>query len=155
MRTIGVLLLAALSTTMTARPDRRVVDTVRVGNAKSEEEHAYAGRDVTTGVADGRAFRQTRSWLRYALTVFDDTEVTIACTFVGSDDAYQTFDLVVENMLVTTYSFHTASAAPMTVELRVPIEITRGRTNIMVVLRASNGMTPALVELRSIQEHNE
>lgn len=148
-----LFLLACLGATVAAaRPDRRVVDRITVGDVRNEQEHAYAGEDVTAGVAQGRAFRQTRGWMRYALTVFDDTEVTIACTFLGSD-APQTFDLTVENQVVASYTFR--SAQPATMELRVPLALTKGHTNIIVVLRATNGPTPALVELRSVQDHNE
>lgn len=129
------------------------MDRITVGDVRSEVEHAYAGEGVTTGVAAGRAFRQTRGWMRFALTVFDDTEVTIACTFAGTGDVPQVFDLIVENQVVASYTFHSADAA--VVELRVPLALTKGRTNILVVLRATNGPTPALLELRTVQDHNE
>ena len=103
--------------------------------------HAYDGADVTSGVAGGRAFRETRGWMRYALTVFDDTEVTVACTFLGID-APRTFELIVENRLVSSYTFRSTETA--TVDLRVPLELTKGHTNILVMLRATNGPTPAL-----------
>ena len=80
-----LLLLACLGATIAARPDRRIVDRVTIGDARSEQAHAYEGADVATGTAGDRTFRETRSWMRYALTVFDDTEVTISCTFVGVD----------------------------------------------------------------------
>jgi hypothetical protein len=146
------LLVVGLSATVAARPDRRIVDRITIGDVRSEQDHAYAGADVTSGVAGDRAFRQTRAWLRYALTIFDDTEVTVAFTFLGSD-APRTFDLIVENHLVSSYTFRSAETA--TVELRVPLELTRGQTNILVTLRATNGPTPALLELRSVQDHNE
>jgi hypothetical protein len=146
------LLVVALGATVAARPDRRIVDRIIVGDVRSERDHAYAGADVTSGIAGDRAFRQAGGWLRYALTVFDDTEVTVALTFLGSD-APRTFDLVVENHLVSSYTFR--SGVPATVEVRVPIELTKGQTNILVMLRATNGPTPALLELRSIQDHNE
>ena len=144
-----LLLVACLSA---ARPDRRIVDRVTVGDVRGEADHAYAGADVTSGVSGGRAFREARGWLRYALTVFDDTEVTVAFTFLGAD-APRTFDVIVENHLVSSYAFR--SAVPATLELRVPLELTKGKTNILVTLRATNGPTPALLELRSVQDHNE
>ncbi|MDB4915080.1 MAG: hypothetical protein JWM95_2724 [Gemmatimonadetes bacterium] len=148
-----ILLLVCLSATPSAHPDRRIVDRITIGDVRSEQDHAYAGDDVTAGVTRGHAFRQARGWMRYALTVFDDTEVTVACTFAGSD-APQTFDVVVENHLVTTYTFTSADRAA--IEFRVPLELTRGRTNILVMLRAASGSTtPALLELRSVQDHNE
>jgi hypothetical protein len=146
------LLVACLSTTVAARPDRRVVDRITVGDVRVEHEHAYAGAEVLSGVAAGRAFREARGWLRYALTVFDDTEVTVACTFLGTDTP-RTFELLVEDRVVSSHTFRSAETA--TVEFRVPLELTKGRTNILVMLRATNGPTPALVELRTVQDHNE
>lgn len=147
-----IFLYVSLIAAIAAPTDRRVVDRITVGDTQSEEAHAYAGAEVTDGVARGLAFRVTRGWMRYALAVFDDTEVTIACTFLGSAAA-RTFDLVVENQVVASHTFR--SAKRTTVEFRVPIGITKGRTNIIVMLRATNGSTPALVELRSVQDHNE
>ena len=138
---------------MGAHGDRRVVDRVVIGDVRMEHDHAYAGDGVTAGVADGRAFRQARGWMRYALTVFDDTEVTVACTFLGSGSGPQMVDVLVENHVVASYIFRAVETT--TVEFRVPLEITKGRTNILVVLRATNGPTPSLVELRSVQDHNE
>ena len=102
--------------------DRRVVDRITIGDARSEREHAYAGEEVSSGVAGGR---QTRGWMRFALNVFDDTEVTIACTFAGGDVA-QTFDLVVENQVVASHTFR--SRESRTVEFRVPLALTRSTT---------------------------
>lgn len=147
-----LLLVACLGTTVAARPDRRIVDRVTIGDVRSEHEHAYDGDDVTTGVAEGRVFRQTGSWMRYALTVFDDTEVAVACVLLGTA-VPRSFDLVVEGRVVASHTFVSAQAA--TVEFRVPLELTKGRTNILVMLRATNGATPALLELRSVQDHNE
>lgn len=134
------------------RLDRRIVDMVTVGDLRGEQEHAYGGGDVTSGVSNGRTFRETRGWLRYGLAVFDDTEVTLAFTFLGTD-APRTFDLIVEGRVVTSYTFR--SRFQDTVELGVPFEITKGKTNILVTLRAARGVTPALLELRSVQDHNE
>lgn len=148
----SVLALALLAA-VAVHGDRRIVDRVSVGDIDSEVSHAYGGDGVTTGTADGRAFRQTRGWIRYALTVFDDTEVTIAATFLGSPDTTRTFDVIVENHVVATHTFRSADVD--TVEFRVPFAITEGRANVLVVLRAINGSTPRLIELRSVQDHNE
>jgi hypothetical protein len=148
-----IIALSALSFTGANLPDRRIVDRVIAGDHQSEGAHAYAGDGVSTGVSGGRSFREATGWMRYALTVFDDTEVTIACAFLGDGGTARTFDVIVEGQVVATHTFKSADAK--TVDFRVPIEITRGRTNILVMLRATNGSTPALVELRSVQDHNE
>ena len=150
-------LLAACATAMAAspfiRPDRRVVDLVEAGSALSEALHGYAGHDDTTGTADGRAYRQARGWMRYAVTTFDDTEVTIACTFLGS--ASGSFDLIVEDSVIATKRVDVTTGTPTVVELLVPFAVTKGKTSIAVTLRAHDGPTPRLHELRTIQDHNE
>jgi hypothetical protein len=150
-------LLAACATVAWANPfaarDRRVVDLVAAGSARSEAEHGYAGHDDTTGSIDGRAYRQARGWMRYAVTTFDDTEVTIACTFLGS--ASGEFDLIVEDSVIATKHVDVTTGTPTIVELLVPFAVTKGKTSIAVVLRAHRGPTPRLHELRTIQDHNE
>ena len=150
-------LLAACATAIAASPfrhhDRRVVDLVAAGRPESEAEHGYAGHDDSTGSAHGRAYRQARGWMRYAVTTFDDTEVTIACTFLGS--ASGSFDLIVEDSVIATKRVDVTTGTPTVVELLVPFAVTKGKTSIAVVLRAHNGPTPRLHELRTIQDHNE
>ena len=150
-------LLAACATAIAASPfrhhDRRVVDLVAAGRPESEAEHGYAGHDDSTGTIDGRAYRQARGWMRYAVTTFDDTEVTIACTFLGS--ASGSFDLIVEDSVIATKRVDVTTGTPTVVELLVPLAVTKGKTSIAVMLRAHNGPTPRLHELRTIQDHNE
>jgi hypothetical protein len=150
-------LLTACATAMAASPfmhlDRRVVDRVEAGRPESDADHGYAGYDDTTGTADGRAYRQARGWMRYAVTTFDDTEVTIACTFLGS--ASGSFDLIVEDSVIATKRVDVTTGTPTVVELLVPFAVTKGKTSIAVTLRAHDGPTPRLHELRTIQDHNE
>jgi hypothetical protein len=137
------------------RPDRRVVDRVEAGNAESEATHGYAGHDAEAGVADGRTFRQARGWMRYALTTFDDTEVTVACTFVGTDSVPRSYDVVVEDSLIATRTLAPGMNTAAVVEFSVPFVLTRGKSNIAVVVRARGGSTPALQTVRTVQDHNE
>lgn len=147
--------MVAASRLESAVVDRRVVDVAEAGTAASEAAHGYAGHDAFTGVAAGRPYRQARGWMHYALTTFDDTEVTVALTFVAIDRLPRAYDVVVEDSLIATRTFAPASSAPVVVEFTAPFAITRGRTNIAVVIRARDGLTPALHEVRTIQDHNE
>lgn len=137
------------------RIDRRVVDTVEAGNVNSEALHGYVGDDVVTGVAGGQPFRQARGWMRYALATFEDTEVTVVCTFVSSEAVARSYDVIVEDSLIATRTFAPLSAVPAVVEIKVPFGLTKGRSHIAVILRARGGPTPALRELRIVQDHNE
>ena len=153
-----VLSIAALACPMAiAAPaqGRRVVDVATMGDASSDREHEYAGDRVTEGVVDGRVFRQAAGWLRISLTVYDDTDVTLVATFRGSAGDRVPFELLVEGRKVTAPSFVSPTTAPARVEFRVPMALTRGKSRIWVMLRAVNGPTPGLIELRTVQEHLE
>lgn len=148
-------LAAGLFTSSVGPTDRRVVDTVSAGDAESEADHGYAGHEDFTGVTNHKTFRQARGWMRYAMTTFDDTQVTIACTFVRTANTPLTYDVIVEDSLVATRTFTATSALPVVVEIAVPLSVTKGRTNIAVFIRGRGGLTPALRELRTIQDHYE
>ena len=150
-----VVLAASLSWQGGDRRDRRVVDIAAAGNAHSEADHGYAGEGASVGAANGKTFRQTRGWMRYSLAVFGDTEVTVACTFLGSAGVPLTYDILIEDRLVATRTFTTPSSTPVVVDFTVPFGITRGMTNVVVTIRARGGVTPALLELRTVQDHLE
>ncbi len=134
---------------------RRVVDVVHVGDPRSERDHEYAGEDVTAGAIGGTRFVQTRGWLRYSLATYDDSEVTVRCTLRDSEGQRLSFELLVEGRSILTHTFVSASAAPSTVDVPVPMKVTRGKTVVSVMIRAVNGPTPALITLQTIQEHLE
>jgi hypothetical protein len=149
------MLAACVLSTAGSRIDRRVVDVAEAGNAESEATHGYAGHDAFTGVAGGKPYRQARGWMHYALTTFDDTEVTVAFDFLAVDSMPRRYDVVVEDSLIATRTFSSTASTPVAVELTVPFSITKGKTNIAVTVRARGGLTPALHALRTIQDHNE
>jgi hypothetical protein len=151
-------LLALLICAMAATPivqGRRVVDVVKVGDARSERDHDYEGERVSEGTIDGRLFRQARGWMRYSLAAFDEGEVTLDCTFRGSEGQKFTFDLLVEGHEILTHTFVSPSAAPSRLEFIVPTKVTAGKTILTVTIRAVGGPTPGLMELRNVQEHLE
>ena len=149
------LLLALEVALSPAAQGRRVVDVVQVGDAVSEQEHGYAAEGATSEVRDGRTSRQATGWLRYTMKVYDDSEVTVACTFRGSEGRRLVFNLVVDGRVAVTHTFVSPSAAPVAVEFRVPEKLTLAKTKITVTLRGVNGPTPSVIELRTVQEHLE
>jgi hypothetical protein len=135
--------------------DRRVVDRVDAGDADSEALHGYAGHDAASGAVRGKAYRQARGWMRYALSTFDDTEVTLAFTFVATDSMPRGYDVIVEDSLVASPTLAPGGAELVVVEQRVPFALTKGKANIAVTIRGRGGFTPALHEVRTVQDHNE
>ena len=148
-------LAAGLFTTAATRLDRRIVDTAEAGNPMSEAEHGYAGENVVTGTAGGKSYRQTRGWMHYALKTFEDTPVTVACTFVDTDHLARSYDIVVEDSVIASHTFTPHSNQPAVVEMAVPFSLTKGKAHLAVVIRARGGQTPALHMIRTIQEHYE
>lgn len=131
--------------------DRRIVDRVDVGVPASELAHGFAGQGTVLGAIDGAPYRQTSGWLHVALKTFEDTDVTIALTFVKVDSVSHRYDVVVDDSVIATKS----ALAAGVVEVAVPFSLTKGKTNIALVLRARDGLTPAVREIRTIQDHNE
>lgn len=151
---IFTLVASAFAGTIPAL-DRRIVDTVEAGNAVSEANHGYVGRDAHPGIINGQTVRRADGFMRYAMTTFDDTPLTIACTFLDSTSASYQYDLVVEDSLIVTRTITTSPNTPTIVEMPVPFGVTKGRTNVAIVIRAHDGRTPALHAMRTVQDHNE
>ena len=61
----------------------RTVDLVDLSDANSEAAHHVSGTTAALrGSWNGRSWRATRDWFSYEMRVFDDSPVTIVCTFV-------------------------------------------------------------------------
>jgi hypothetical protein len=151
---LAVLLAVGLSSVGAAQ-GRRVVDLVKIGDLASERAHEYAGADVSEGVIAGRPFREARGWQRYALTVYDDSEVALRFLFRGTEGKPAVFDLIVEGRKVSTGHFTSSAREPAVLEVRLPIAVTAGRTSLLVMMAAVDGPTPGLIELGVVQEHLE
>ncbi len=139
--------------------DRRVVDVVLVGEDTSAATHGFDGREVSRGSLHGQTFRQTRAWMHLSLKTFDDTRVTVAYACIGADTlgraAPLQFELVVEDSVLATPTLALALGESATTEVSVPFSLTRGKTSIAVLIRARGGRSPAVRELRTIQDHHE
>lgn len=145
--------VSCLLTLGTGSSDRRVVDSVKVGDAQSEALHGYAGDAATSGGLDGLRYRETRGWMHYTLKTFEDTDVTVALTFARADSVSRGYDVFVEDSLIASRTL--ATADPLQIEISVPFAVTKGKSFVAVVLRARGGVTPRVRELRSIQDHYE
>lgn len=148
-------LIASATSGVSGARDRRIVDTVEAGDAVSEANHGYVGTDARTDVINGQTVRRTLGTMRYAMHTFDDTPLTVACTFLDTDSATYKYDLVVEDSLIMTRTITTSPTKPTVVDMAVPFAVTKGRTNVAIVIRARDGQTPALRTMRTVQDHNE
>ena len=148
----GALLLGA------SHADRRVVDTVLVGDAASEALHGFDGAAMHAGTLGTTTYRTTTGWMHYTLRTYDDTDVTLVLSFVRPDSmtgVRRRVDVLVENTLVGSPQVHLDSASFAPLQIVVPFALTKGKGHIAVVLRATDGPTPALAAIRTLQEHYE
>ena len=134
-------------------PDRRVVDTVIAGDEVSEAQHGYLGDRQQIEMVHGQRARRVTSSVRYTLTTFDDTEVTVACTFLGATPAQ--YDLLVHDRVVATKQITPHGDTPTVVEVDVPFPLTKGQATTVITLRPRDGATLLVQAVRTIQEHNE
>ena len=123
------------------------------GDEVSEGQHGYLGDRRQIDIVHGQRARRVTSSVRYTLTTFDDTEVTVACTFLGATPAQ--YDLLVHDRVVATKQITPHGDTPTVVEVDVPFPLTKGQATIVVTLRAHHGASLLLHEVRTIQEHNE
>jgi hypothetical protein len=165
-------LRAAYARAPMTRQGPRVVDVVTLGDLRSEREHEYAGEGTTDVVANGAVVRRITGWIGASLTTYDDTEVTIEATVVSDAGvgAASAFELLVDGQRIETHAAavpHPATSpsalsVPSTAKpsferlaWRVPFSLTKGKTRIGVVLRVVRGRAPAVLDLRTVQEHLE
>ncbi|MCC6241429.1 MAG: hypothetical protein IT353_01255 [Gemmatimonadaceae bacterium] len=156
---VGQIVLAGALLLGASPRDRRVVDTVLVGDAASEGSHGFDGVDVQAGHRGGSTFRTTSGWMHFTLRTYDDTDVTLLLTFVRPDSvgrfSRRRVDVLVENTVVASPTVHMDSLPADPFPIAVPFALTKGKGHIAVVLRAHDGPTPALAVIRTMQEHYE
>ena len=140
-----VLLVGTAGAPLAEGQGRRVVDLVRVGDQIERVDARVRRRRGDRRRHRRRSFRQARGWLRYSLSVYEDSEVTLACTFRGTEGHSLVFDLLVEGREVLTHTLVTPSPAPTSLEFRLPRSHTKNLTAISVTLRGVDGPTPGLI----------
>ncbi len=134
----------------------RVVDSVVVGQAGDETAHQLAGIDTTTGKAAGRTWRSATGWFGYSLRIYDDSPLTIVCVLADGDAAGEAFDVLVDGEKAARVTREAGKTKGATVEVRLALKDTEGKTSVVVKLAALPGSrTARLLELRTMQEHLE
>jgi len=156
---VSILLLAGPHA-RAAHQGPRTVDLVDVSDPQSEAAHGYAGRAVAVGRWRDRAWRATRDSFSYEVRIFDDSPVSLECTFVPADGE-PAVDVLLDGRVLPRPSWTPAGDLARAgdrgvVRLHAPAEWTVGRTAATTTFRARNGAwTPGLLAVRVVQEHLE
>jgi len=134
----------------------RVVDAVNVTSAREEVAHGLDGEGMTVGEAAGRKWRSATGWFSYALRIYEDTALTVGCTFADADGDGEAFDVLVDGREVATRVRTPRGSAPKEDRFTLPLAETAGKTQVTVTFRAHVGSrTARLLQVRGMQEHLE
>jgi hypothetical protein len=132
--------------------ERRTVDVVRIHDAASEREHAYAGEHATEGFFEGRRFRTTTAngWISYELKA-SDKPLKIVCSWRGAEGNRPVFDVIVDGQKVASESLGYHPTGTLDTEYVLPLALTSNKNTITVRFQAQpNSTVGALLEVRTV-----
>jgi hypothetical protein len=156
---VVTLLFAMTGTFGAERPAAqgvRVVDGVNVTSAREETAHALHGEEMTVGEIAGRKWRSATGWFGYSLRIYEDTPLTIVCTFADVDGDREAFDVLVDGRQVAAEIHRPQRPNPRELRLTLPLTDTAGKSQVTITFRAHpDARTARLLEVRSVQEHLE
>ncbi|MGC4042310.1 MAG: glycoside hydrolase family 127 protein [Armatimonas sp.] len=122
----------------------RTVDVVEIGEDASEAAHGFQGQNTFTGFGAYGEQMHTRwrdardgGWLLYTMTVTPDKPLVLRCTYWGEERGARTFDVLINNKVVTTESLKsTGKRAFYYRDIPLPKELLAGRSQIEVKFQA-------------------
>jgi uncharacterized protein len=112
----------------------RTVDSVAIGDEKSETEHKLQSDRSEFGYHLQRSWRHaTRSgWFSYDMKVLQDKPMVLMCTYWGSDVG-RTFDILVDGTKIATQIINVNRPGDFfDVAYEIPSELTRGKNKVTV-----------------------
>lgn len=124
------------------RLEARTVDRVEIGRSESEEAHNLKGERTSRGTHAGRRWRHATDggWFSYELKVLPDRQMTLLCTYWGSDSGPRTFDVLVEGRKIATQTLDRNRPGEFfRKEYEIHRELTRGRERITVKFDGHEG----------------
>lgn len=112
----------------------RIVDSVVIGDEKSEKEHNLQSRRSEFGYHLQRSWRHaTRGgWFSYEVKILPAKPMTLLCTYWGSDVG-RTFDILVDGTKIATQVVNVNRPGDFfDVEHKIPAELTREKDKVTV-----------------------
>jgi len=125
------------------RGQARIVDSVAVGEAESEEAHGLDGAASTAGVHCAGRWREAAEggFFSYRLRVDSRKANALALTCWGSDAGDRVFDILVDGARIATQTLQrNAPNRLFLAEHPIPPDLTRGKKSVIIHLQpAPNG----------------
>jgi DUF1680 family protein len=128
--------------------DQRTIDIMRIGEMQPERDHNLNASDKSyVSDAFGRKGREARSggFFEFDMTVLGDTPASLLCTYIG-DDRNRAFDLMIDGKVIATQELAGSNTGRFfDVEYKVPGELTRGKSKVLVRVQAHPNKTAGRV----------
>ena len=120
----------------------RTVDKITIGDDQSEEAHNWQGENTSSGTHRGRAWRHATDggWFSYDLKVLSDSQMTLHCTYWGSDSGTRIFDILADGHKLATETLDRDKPGEFFhKDYRLPLDITEGKSEVTVKFQAHPG----------------
>jgi uncharacterized protein len=118
------------------------IDFVQPGETKPESEHNLQGNLMDSGENAGRKWRHARAdgWLSFDMKVPPDAQVSLVCSYWGSETGPRTFDILVDGIKVATQSLQNDRPGEFfDVTYAIPASVTRGKNKITIRFQGQPG----------------
>jgi DUF1680 family protein len=133
----------------------RTVDSVAIGDEKSEKEHNLQSDRSEFGYHLQRTWRHAtrRGWFSYEVKVLQDKPMVLMCTYWGSDVG-RTFDILVDGTKIATQVVNVNRPGDFfDVEYKIAPELTRGKNAVTVKFQSyPDGIAGGVFGLVMLQE---
>jgi hypothetical protein len=129
--------------------DIRSIDHIKIGDSASESAHAFKGQRTNTGAGAYSQRMETRwrdagpgGWFSYEVKVLPDKPVTLSCLYWGQESGDRTFDILVNDKIVTTTTLADRGVADFyTIETPIPLELSGGHDTATIRFQPHAGNT--------------
>lgn len=123
--------------------EARIVDDVKPGEQQSEVDHAFKGlRSRSGGSSPKWRDAGDGGWFEYTVKVSPELPMELELTYWGSDDGEREFDLFADNARFATERLVACKPNELYEKLyAVPLELTRGKSQIVLRFQARVGNT--------------
>ena len=126
--------------------ERRIIDSVAIGDAESEKAHDLKGKNTQSGPHQAGTWRHAGKggFFSYRLQVDSKADAIVAVTYWGDDTGDRIFDILVDGERIATQRLNKNKPGRLfVVEYPVPRNLTEGKTAVVIRFEPSGEGTVA------------
>ncbi len=114
------------------------IDFVQTGEMQPERDHRFAGEKTNPYSFRERAYRESRGgWFSYSMKCDPAVPVELVADYWGGFPGAKTFDILIGDSVIATENISLKKEGEfISVRYAVPVELTKGKTRIVIKFRA-------------------